>query len=76
MKTALVLAEAKMDIEGLDYMFVCNVHDEMQVEASSKDAERIGEIMVHSIVLAGQRLGIRCPLDGEYKTGQTWAETH
>ena len=31
---------------------------------------------VECIKDAGLKLNLRCPLDGEYKIGDTWAETH
>jgi len=32
--------------------------------------------MVESIKAAGIALDLKCPLDGEYKIGNNWAETH
>lgn len=37
---------------------------------------RFGELAVESIVKAGQVLGVRCDLDGEYILGYNWAECH
>jgi len=31
---------------------------------------------VRAIKLAGETLSLRCPLDGEYRVGNNWAETH
>jgi DNA polymerase I-like protein with 3'-5' exonuclease and polymerase domains len=51
-------------------------HDEFQWECRPEDAETLGELMVASIQEAGQRLRCRLPIDGEYKIGNNWAETH
>jgi hypothetical protein len=31
---------------------------------------------VESIIEAGEFYNLRCPLDGEYKVGRNWSETH
>lgn len=74
MKQALVLAVEKL--KDIPHQFVANVHDEFQVETSPEHAEVVGNALVQSIVEAGKVLGLRCPLDGEFKVGKTWAETH
>lgn len=61
------------------------VHDEWQTEVSGDYdlAKRIAQIQSESIRLAGEILGVRCPLEGSYlnshkkpSIGTTWAETH
>jgi DNA polymerase I-like protein with 3'-5' exonuclease and polymerase domains len=74
MKQALVLANEML--EGIDAKFVANVHDEFQVETTPEMAETVGGILVQAIIEAGNVLDLRCPLDGEYKVGTTWADTH
>ena len=76
MKQALVLFNDELEKEGLDAHFVCNVHDEWQLEVLEKDADRVGEIGVSAIVDAGEYLDLNCPLDGEYNVGNNWSETH
>ncbi len=51
-------------------------HDEFQVETSPETADIVGQSMVKGIVEAGTNFRTNCPLDGEYKVGRTWAETH
>lgn len=36
----------------------------------------VGDIIVNSFIKAGKYLGIRTPLDGEYKIGDSWLDTH
>jgi DNA polymerase I-like protein with 3'-5' exonuclease and polymerase domains len=76
MKKALVLLYLKIKQANLDAKFVANVHDEWQLECAEKDAERVGEMGVLSIKEAGEHFKMRCPLDGAYKVGITWADTH
>ena len=58
------------------YRIVAHVHDEIQVACRPDIADIVGSMAVQSIVEAGKALGVRCPLDGEYKIGRNWAETH
>ena len=76
MKQGLVLLDSKLRKLAPSAQFVANVHDEWQIECDEADADLVGELAVSSIKEAGQVLGLRCPLDGEYKKGKTWANTH
>ena len=79
MKKALVILDEKLRQEaapGKEYEFVLNVHDEFQIEANEEIAEAVGREAVKAIQLAGESFGLRCPLDGEYKCGSNWADTH
>jgi DNA polymerase-1 len=76
MKQALVLLDEGIRKKGLDAKFCANVHDEWQLEVAEKDAQTVGELGVDSIRKAGIVLGMRCPLDGEYKIGNNWKDTH
>lgn len=55
---------------------VLHVHDEFQTEAPPEYAEQVGELSVKAIRKAGVLLHVRCPLDGEFSIGPSWAETH
>ncbi len=76
MKQALVILDQRIKKLSLKANFVANVHDEWQIECSEEDADLVGDLAVSSIKQAGVKLGLRCPLDGEYKKGKTWANTH
>jgi len=76
MKQALVLLDEKLRKTQLDAHFVANVHDEWQIECLEDEADMVGILAVQSIREAGKVLKLRCPLDGEYKKGKTWANTH
>jgi DNA polymerase I-like protein with 3'-5' exonuclease and polymerase domains len=59
-----------------DYTFVANVHDEIQIECKPDIAITIGKLVVNAIITAGIDMGLKCELNGEYKIGKTWAQTH
>lgn len=71
---ALVMKQAL--IEAGDLKFVLNVHDDIQVECKLEEAEDVGKRLVEAIKTAGKVLELRCPLDGEYKIGNSLAESH
>jgi len=80
MKQALVILDDDLQaagyVPGLHYEFVANVHDEWQIESDEGIAEHVGQIAKDSIRKAGEVLGFRCPLDGSFDIGMSWAETH
>ena len=61
---------------GREYAFVANIHDEFQAEVAPDKAEVFGQLAVKSIQVAGKELKLNVQLDGEYKVGDNWAETH
>jgi len=76
MKKALVLLDDYATQHKIDYKFIGNIHDEIQSEVVTEQAEKFGWLAVECIKAAGISFSLRCPLDGEYKVGTTWAETH
>jgi DNA polymerase I len=80
MKVALIqlfhaLGKSKWQ-HGREYAFVANIHDEFQAEVIPQHAEDFGKLAVKAIRVAGKELKLNVQLDGEYKVGDTWAETH
>ena len=76
MKQALVIFKQELKREKIWHEFKVNCHDEWQVECFPQDSETVGKIGVQSIADAGIMLKMRCPLDGEYKIGDSWKMTH
>ena len=76
MKKALTLLEEYVITKRIRAFPVVNVHDEFQYEVQSDRAEEFGRLAVQSIRDAGDLLNVRCPLNGEYKIGNNWSETH
>lgn len=52
------------------------IHDEIQIEADTDLAEDVGKVAVDAIATAGEKFKLNVPLTGEYKIGNSWAETH
>ena len=76
MKKALTLLDQYVINKRIKAFPIVNVHDEFQYEVEDSRAEEFGNLAVQSIREAGKELKIRCPLDGKYKVGRNWAETH
>lgn len=78
MKQATILMNHKLTAAGLSGRFkqVAHIHDEVQFEIDEANAEEAAAIVKKCIAEAGVLLGFRCPLAGESKIGNNWAETH
>jgi DNA polymerase I-like protein with 3'-5' exonuclease and polymerase domains len=76
MKKALCILNDTIKCNKWDAKFVANCHDEFQIECSPEIAELVGKAGVQAIKEAGLAYNLRCPLDGEYKIGSNWRETH
>ena len=76
MKKALVILDDVLKLNTIDYKFVANIHDEWQIEVKESQADFVGELAVDSIIKSGEHFNLRCPMDGEYKIGDNWSETH
>ena len=76
MKKALVLFNEQIVKNKWPVKMVVNVHDEFQWETTEKYATITGEAGKQAIIDAGLFYNLRCPLDGEYKIGKSWRETH
>jgi DNA polymerase I-like protein with 3'-5' exonuclease and polymerase domains len=80
MKQALIKVHRDLTVlgwkHGNEFAFVANVHDEFQAEVLPEKSDLYGKMAVEAIRFAGDSLGFKCPLDGEYKVGRNWAETH
>ena len=76
MKRALAMLDSLINLQTLDAKFVANIHDEWQMEVREDLADFVGKLAVDCIQTAGNYYKLRCPLDGEYKVGGNWSETH
>lgn len=61
---------------GIDFKQVAVVHDEVQLEVEEARAEEIGKIYQQCFRDAGEFFKTFCPLEGEYKIGKNWEESH
>ena len=80
MKQAMVnlhaLAAKRNILCGKAWDQILWVHDEFQCEADEGVESLLGETMVDAIRNVTQDFNLRCPLDGEFKVGRSWAECH
>ena len=76
MKKALVILANRLELSMTPFKFVANIHDEWQIEVTECRANKVGTLAVQSIIDAGNHFNLRCPLDGEFKIGRNWSETH
>ena len=76
MKKALCILDEYATLHKIDYKIIGNIHDEIQTEVATKDAERFGRLATASIEAAGLHYKLNCPLAGEYQIGDNWSETH
>jgi DNA polymerase I len=76
MKKALTLLDEYVNVKQIKAFPVVNVHDEFQYEVEESRVNEFGKLAVQSIIDAGKLLKVRCPLNGEYKIGNNWSETH
>ena len=78
-KMATIILHKKLKEKNYDESIcamVAHVHDELQLQCKSSYADEVGQLAVQSIKDAGTHFNFRCPLDAEFKIGNTWAETH
>jgi len=76
MKKALIIAVEKLERYEYPYKIVAQVHDEIQLEVPEEYATKVGACVRNSIRDSGRHFNLRCPMDGQFKVGDTWADTH
>ena len=76
MKVVLCILDRKIKERGLDVTFVGNIHDEVQAEVAIDDISGYNSSVDEAFAEATKFLKLRCPLAGEVKAGETWADTH
>lgn len=77
MKRALRIWTRQAERKGVQYSLSTQNHDEWQTEVETlEDADTLGKMQTLSIMQAGRYYNVKCPLDGQYKIGKTWKETH
>jgi DNA polymerase I len=79
MKKALVILDHELDtLRSAGRVAACvgNVHDEFIIESTKEIANEVGAIAAESIRLAGDALGLRVPLKGNFAVGDKWSDVH
>jgi DNA polymerase I-like protein with 3'-5' exonuclease and polymerase domains len=79
MKYYLVFADKELQKHfkvGVEYEFVLNVHDEVQVECDAGVADKVAAILEKAFDEVTAHLKFRIPLRGTAVIGDSWAQTH
>lgn len=77
MKKAAIFLDKEARREGIEHLKVGDIHDEAQHEVGDREVgENLGKLSARCIRQAGEHFNLRVPMDGDYKIGKTWAETH
>jgi len=76
MKQACLNAWSQFLNHELDVQQVASIHDEYQFTCPFDISQQVGNIVVCAIKDAGRNFRFRCELDGEFRVGANWAETH
>jgi DNA polymerase I-like protein with 3'-5' exonuclease and polymerase domains len=68
----------QMQEQGLDAMFVCNYHDEINIECVKKDLTlaKVRGIIGEAVKRCNDFFGFRVPMDMDIKEGRNWKEIH
>lgn len=61
---------------GYDFKQIAVVHDEIQYEVREDQAEEVGKIVQQCFRDATEYFHSKCPLEGEYKIGKSWKDSH
>ena len=62
--------------QQFEYTQLGVIHDEIQIECDTSDADAIGKLVVQAMEETTEYYKLNCPITGEYKVGKTWNETH
>ena len=76
MKKALCLLDEYATKWNINYNFIGNIHDEIQTEVREDKSEVFGGLATSCVEAAGIHYKLNCPLAGEFKVGNSWADTH
>lgn len=75
-KLAMYKYHQKLKKLGVWFKQVNVVHDELICECHPEDADVLGKTIEEAMTEAGEALKVKIRIDGEYKKGVTWLDTH
>ncbi len=75
-KVALCIFNKRIKDRAFEAPLLGVFHDEFQMECKPEIADTVGLMAVESIREAGRYLGMNIPLEGMYKIGLDWSQTH
>jgi DNA polymerase-1 len=78
MKKAMILVdeECRKNKISQHVLKVADIHDEWQFRVRNEYVEQFVTLALPCFNRAGEFFNYRIPIDGDYKVGKTWAETH
>jgi DNA polymerase-1 len=76
MKQASIFLDERIQERGYDAIRVGDIHDEGQLDCDARCADEVGKLATQCLIDAGRELNFRVPIEGDYKVGLTWADTH
>ena len=76
MKYFVVELDKVLIEHAIDYKFVGNIHDEVQIEVKEEQAEKAARLCEETFAKVTEILNFRILLEGEAKIGNNWADTH
>ena len=76
MKYAMILLDDQVTALGLRAWKVLDMHDEGQWECHPDDVDKLRSLMDNCVRIAGEQLGLNCPLASDSIAGANWYETH
>ena len=76
MKYYVVELDRLLTKKNIDYKFVGNIHDEVQIEVKEEQAVEVSQYCVEVFATITEQLSFRCKLEGESSIGINWADTH
>ena len=76
MKHYLIELDKSLKENKIDYQFVGNIHDEVQIQVKEEQASLVTTLAEKAFITVTDTLNFRCKLEGEAKVGKNWMETH
>ena len=76
MKYYLVELNRLLTEANVDFKFIGNIHDEVQIEVKETDKDIVSHLAEYAFSVVTEQLKFRCKLEGEAKIGSNWADTH
>lgn len=78
MKQAMIYIDEEIVRHGLrkSVIKVADIHDEHQYRVRNEALSIFTEIVLPCFIRAGESFDYKIPIEGDYKIGQTWSQTH
>ena len=61
---------------GMDWQQHGFIHDEIQLSTLPQHTDTVKDLLLQSFIDAGEYFEFKCKIEGDVKTGISWADTH